>query len=280
MKTVELQGVLDNLKGDYSIIIKDLSRGEILHSINPEKSVRSASTIKISILLEVMAQVKAGKLRLEQDILIKDSDKVPYSVISRMKTDRMKLEDMALLMMSHSDNTATNILIDLAGMENINARIKSISGIRTILCRKMMDFESAAKGLDNYVCAEDIAQQLELIYRGTFLGDREICEKMKGFMSTGANREFMDRYFPEELKVMHKTGELEHLDHDCGVIYLADYVREHMQGTESYEHLKKGNMGDYLLIILGENFEDNMKGRENISRISEWVYHQALKGWK
>jgi len=280
MKTEELHEVLNNFKGDYSVIIKDLNSGKTIVSLNPEKPRRSASTIKISILFEVMAQVKSGRLSLDQEIIIREEDRVPYSVISRMKTDHMKLEDIAMLMMSHSDNTATNILIDLAGMENINARIKSVNCDHTILSRKMMDFEAAARGFDNYICAEDMAKQLELIYKGRFLDDREICEKIQSFMATGAEREFMDRYLPEELKVMHKTGGLDNLNHDGGVVYLGDYIREHMQETDAYEHLKKGNTGDYLMVILGENFADSIKGKENIARISEWVFYQALKGWQ
>lgn len=262
MITGKLEGFIADLGGDYSIVLRDLNKGQDLFLLNPEKLIKAASTVKILIMMEIMAKVSDGKLDLEMDIQIDNEPKVPFGSINDLETDRLKLREILIYMMSISDNTATNILIELAGMDSINSRMNSIGIEKTILKRKMMDFESAEKGLENYTCASEMAKLLEMIYSGSFI-NKEICGKMVDFMSTGITRNLMDRYLPKELKVAHKTGELDHMDHDCGIVYLKDYA----------------NLGDYILVMLGEGFENNIVGRENIARLSEKVFKLSLNGW-
>ena len=278
MITGKVNSFIADLGGEYSIILRDLNKGQDLYLLNPEKLIKAASTVKIPIMMEIMAKVSDGKLDLEMDIQIDNEPKVAFSKINHLETDKLKLREILIYMMSISDNTATNILIELVGMDSINCRMKSLGIEKTILKRKMMDFESAAKGLENYTCASEIAKLLEMIYSGSFIS-KEICGKMVDYMSTGIDKDFMDRYLPKELKVAHKTGELDHMDHDCGIIYLKDYVNYFMKGTDAFDRIEKGELGDYLLVMLGEGFENNIVGREKISKLSEFVFNQSLNGW-
>ena len=278
MITGKLESFIANLGGNYSIVLRDLNKGQDLYLLNPEKLIKAASTVKIPIMMEIMAKVSDGKLDLEMDIQIDNEPKVAFSKINHLKTDKLKLRELLIYMMSISDNTATNILIELAGMDSINNRMKSLGIEKTILKRKMMDFASAAKGLENYTGAIEIAKLLEMIYSGSFIS-KEICGKMVDYMSTGIDKDFMDRYLPKELKVAHKTGELDHMDHDCGIVYLKDYVKNYMKGTDAFDKIEKGELGDYILVMLGEGFENNIVGREKISKLSEFVFNQSLNGW-
>ena len=278
MVTGKLEGFIADLGGEYSIVLRDLNKGKDLFLLNPEKLIKAASTIKIPIMMEIMAKVSEGKLDLEMDIQIDNEPKVAFSKINHLETDKLKLKELLIYMMSISDNTATNILIELASMDSINSRMKSLGIEKTILKRKMMDFESAAKGLENYTCANEIAKLLEMIYSGSFISE-EICGKMLEFMSTDISEDSMDRYLPKELKVAHKTGELDHMDHDCGIIYLKDYVKNFMKGTDAFDRIENDELGDYILVMLGEGFENNVVGREKISKLSEFVFNLSLKGW-
>ena len=278
MITGKLESFIANLGGDYSIVLRDLNKKQDLFLLNPEKLIKAASTVKIPIMMEIMAKVSEGKLDLEMDIQIDNEPKVAFSKINHLETDKLKLKELLIYMMSISDNTATNILIELASMDSINSRMKSLGIEKTILKRKMMDFESAAKGLENYTCASEIAKLLEMIYSGSFISE-EICGKMVDFMATGIDKDFMDRYLPKELKVAHKTGELDYMDHDCGIVYLKDYVKNFMKGTDAFERLEKGTLGDYILVILGEGFKNNIVGREKVSKLSEFVFNLSLNGW-
>ena len=278
MVTGKLEGFIADLGGEYSIVLRDLNKGKDLFLLNPEKLIKAASTIKIPIMMEIMAKVSDGKLDLEMDIQIDNEPKVAFSKINHLGTDKLKLSEILIYMMSISDNTATNILIELVGMDSINSRMKSLEIEKTILKRKMMDFESAAKGLENYTCANEIAKLLEMIYSGSFISE-EICGKMLEFMSTDISEDSMDRYLPKELKVAHKTGELDHMDHDCGIIYLKDYVKNFMKGTDAFDRIENDELGDYILVMLGEGFENNVVGREKISKLSEFVFNLSLKGW-
>ena len=75
--------------------------------------------------------------------------------------------DLVSLMIILSDNTATNVLIDLLGLEAINATIERLGYKQTSLYRKMYDTEKMPKEVKNIITAQEIGDLLEKIYKGT-----------------------------------------------------------------------------------------------------------------
>ncbi|WP_309568885.1 serine hydrolase [Clostridium estertheticum] len=152
-----LLNYLSDAKLKYSIYIKELNQGEICE-INQFKIVPSASIIKLFIMGSTLEKVSTGTLSLKDRITINKKEKVPFSILTLLDDDNSyTINDLILLMIIQSDNTATNKLIDIIGFDSINAFIKKHNFSSSTLQRKMMDNESRLKGIDNSCNLSDCA---------------------------------------------------------------------------------------------------------------------------
>src|SRR5579859_3615280 len=159
---------LDGVMGVYAI---DLTTGNTIAS-NADEIFPTASTIKIAILAELFHQAQQGKLNLSDIYTLKSSDLVGGSGISSAFTPgvtKLTLRDLAALMISVSDNSMTNIIIDRIGIDNVNALLDSLGLSHTRLRRKMMDIKAAAEGRENTSTPHEMSQLLEALYRGEVL---------------------------------------------------------------------------------------------------------------
>jgi beta-lactamase class A len=247
---------LIDMNGRFSIVLKDLKKGEILYSLDAERLVPSASTIKVLILVDAMKQILKGKADLKEKIPVRKCDKVDFSLVTLMDCEEYSISDLLMLMISISDNTATNLIIERLGMAEINKTAEILALTDTKLQRKMMDFEAATKGKENLTSPRDMVKLLEMIYHREILTP-EACDKIIRIMSTAVTKEFMTRYLPADLKVAHKTGELDGINHDVGIVF--------------------SDAGDYLLGIFATGLRDNIDGREYIARLSGLIYDYLVR---
>lgn len=239
-----------------SIIIKDLTRGKWLLKYDENRIFPSASLIKILIMVEALERVEKGEYSLDEKIKAKENDRVDYSIISELKLEEYPLIDLITLMIILSDNTATNILIELLGYEEINERAKKLGCNNTILRRKMMDFEAAKEGRENVTSPMDMALIMEKIYDKSIISPK-MCELMIHILTRQKHRDMLPRYILDEVTIAHKTGELSGLNHDIGIFYLENI--------------------HYLIGIFTTNGKDDLVGKRTIGRISKLVYDNLLK---
>src|SRR6266542_6145116 len=139
--------------GIVSAAARDLTRG-IAVDLRAEERLPSASVIKVPILVALMEQVERGALRLDDRVRLRDADRVEGSGVLSMLHEGVELtiEDLAHLMITVSDNTASNLLIDRVGCETVNACMAALGYEKTRLVRKFYDFAARARGLDNWAC--------------------------------------------------------------------------------------------------------------------------------
>lgn len=240
------------IKGDVSIVFKDLKKRELIYQLNPERIVPSASTIKILIMIEALNQVLQGKRCLEEMIYAKEEDRVLYSIISELDGCCYTFKDLITLMIIISDNTATNVLIDLLGDDNINNMAVKLGFKETRLRRKMMDFEAAKQGRQNTTTAMDMAIMMEYLYYASIL-DESMCSLAINILKKQKYKDLLTRYISEDLIVAHKSGDLANLNHDIGIFYLPNT--------------------DYLLGVFVTNAESNNMAKHIIGKVSETVYN-------
>jgi beta-lactamase class A len=246
-----IENELKTMEGEFSVILKDLRSGKTFYEKNPQRQVPSASTIKILIMIEAFRSFLAGKLDLNGKVSISCDDKVEFSLITEMVTDQYKVRDLILLMMTLSDNTATNVLIDMLGMGNINSTGATLGLRGTILQRKMMDFEATKQGQQNLTVPSDLINLMEKLYKKEILNP-EACEEMLKIMSTAVEKCYMMRDLPPDIKCAHKPGELDGLNHDVGIVY-----------TPSC---------DYALGIFATGLKDNVYGKNCIAQLSRAIF--------
>ncbi len=151
-----------------------------------------------------------------------------------------------------SDNTATNVLIDLLGYEEINKMAELLNCKNTVLQRKMMDFEAVKLGKENLTTALDMALIMEAIYNKTILSEKS-CNMMIDILKRQRHRDKLPRYIVDDVALANKTGELDGINHDIGIFYLRnlDYL-----------------IGGYLPLMEKMIYQ----GKKTIGRISETVY--------
>ena len=239
-----------------SIIIKDLTNDQWILKYDENRTFPSASIIKILIMAEALERVEKGEFDLEQKIKVRECDRVEYSLVSELKLEEYPLIDLITLMIILSDNTATNILIELLGYERINEMAKKIGCNDTILRRKMMDFEAAKEGRENMTSPMDIAILMEKIYNKAIISP-EMCELMIHILSRQKHRNMLPRYILDEVVIAHKTGELSGLNHDIGIFYLENI--------------------HYLIGIFTTDGKDDLVGKRTIGKISKLVYDNLSK---
>jgi beta-lactamase class A len=246
-----IESALQSMEGDFSIILKDLKRGTVFFEKDADRQLPSASTIKMLIMIEAYRCFLSGKLDLYGKVSISNADKVEFSLITEMSTDRYSVKDLILLMMTISDNTATNVLIDILGIENINHTGVELGLQGTKLQRKMMDFEAAKCGRQNLTVPRDMLKLVESMYKNEILTPQACCE-MLSIMSTVVSRDFMIRDLPADIRCAHKPGELDELNHDIGIVYTPAC--------------------DYALGIFATGLKDNILGRKYIAQLSKEIF--------
>jgi beta-lactamase class A len=241
-----------DLDGVLGVAILDLSSGRkfLLHG---DDVFPQASSIKVAVLAELYRQAQAGKLKLTDLYTVQAGDLVPDSTIMGGLTPgvtRITLRDLATMMVAVSDNSATNVLIDRVGMENVNALMNALGLAHTRLRRKMMDLKAASEGRENISTPAEMMVLLENLYRGKVL-NKEMTADFFVMLSTPKSS-FIPRDLPEGLKIANKPGALEGVRNDSGVVFVENRP--------------------YVICVMTTYLHRERDGEEAIARISAAAY--------
>jgi beta-lactamase class A len=202
------------------VAIVDIKSGQKL-LFHEDEVFPQASSIKIALLAELYHQVQIGKLTWTDSYTVQASDLVPDSDIMNGLTagvTRLTLRDLATMVVAVSDNSATNVLMDRVGMENVNAFMDSLGLKQTRLRRKMMDLKAAQEGHENVSTPREMMTLLEDLLSGKVV-NRELTTDLIQLLSTH-KESFIARELPDGVKVANKPGELEGVRNDSGVVFV------------------------------------------------------------
>src|SRR5687768_1664128 len=138
-----------SFKGKVSLFAKNLDTGET-YSLSPDERVRTASTIKIAVMIEAFARVAEDKAKWTDEVVSTKEKKVSGSGILGELSDglRLTLRDAVNLMMILSDNTATNLVLDVLTTDAVNARMESLGFKQIKIMRKVGSGGESMAGKD------------------------------------------------------------------------------------------------------------------------------------
>ena len=215
----EILNRLDSLPGDIGFYYKDLVSGES-YGYREKDMFQAASVIKLPIYAVVMKLWAEGKLDPYEKILCRDEDKLPPCGALYFFTGDVEVDINTLcgLMISISDNAATNLLIKRLGLDFLNRQFREIGLKDTHLERYLFDAESSAKGLENRIVPAEIGALLESIYRHSFINE-EVSRRMEKLLLEQQINHKIPGYLPEGTPVAHKTGEDDGITNDVGIVY-------------------------------------------------------------
>jgi beta-lactamase class A len=207
------------LDGVLGVAVMDLTDGHTLFW-HADDVYPTASSIKIAVLAELFRQVQVGKLKLTDLYTVRKEDDVPDSWIFNGLTygvTQVTLRDLATMMIAVSDNSATNVLIDKVGMENVNGMLAAQGLRQTKLQRKMMDLNAAKQGRENIATPRELMTLLARIHQGKLL-NREMTTAFFKMLAAGKTSPIR-LAIPDAVMSADKPGELEGVRNDSGVVF-------------------------------------------------------------
>jgi beta-lactamase class A len=190
--------------------------------LNADAIYPTASTIKIAVLAELYRQHERGSgAKLGDLYTVNAKDGVgTEGILQSMSAgvSRITNRDLALLMVSLSDNSATNVLIDRVGMDNVNSWLSQLGLERTRLRRHMLDVKAAQEGRENTSTPRELVTMLRAIHEGRVFG-KATTEEFFRMLSTQKSS-YIPRHLPADLMIANKPGNLDAVRNDAGIIFV------------------------------------------------------------
>lgn len=210
----------ENADAVVGVAIKDLQSGELIF-VNENEIFPQASSIKIHILSEVYKQASEGKFKLTDLKQMSASMRVGGSgILSSLgeKSVSLSIRDYCVLMVVLSDNSATNLLIDLVGMKNVNESLQKNGAVKTKLQRVMMDLQAAKEGKENIGTPKEVMMILEKLYNGTLV-NKQASDDMLAILKLDKEGPLKSGIDPT-VTIANKGGDIDGVRNDIGIIYL------------------------------------------------------------
>ncbi|MEZ4862112.1 MAG: serine hydrolase [Caldilineaceae bacterium] len=214
----ELRRRVTEFPGIAGIALRDLSSGLLL-ALHGDEVFPTASTIKIHVLTQLLVRAEAGEIDLQQRMAVDPAQHVLGSGVLAYLTGPVELSllDLATLMIIASDNTATNLCIDAAGLTATNELNERLGLHETKLRRKMMDHLAAVREEENVATPTELVRMLELLYSG--LPSPWVAEHCLAILKQPKHG-FIDRALPATVTVANKPGWVEGAMCDAALVYL------------------------------------------------------------
>ncbi len=241
-----------SFRGQAGIIIEDLNTGWQF-SLNKDKLFPSASIVKIPIMAACFQAASEGRLDLKQEMVLRVANKTPGSGILKNVSSgtTIPVDKLIEIMITQSDNTAANMLIERLGFSYLNGYFKKAGLKHTNLARKMMDFQDRKNGVENYTSASDISYLLQKMYRLRFI-NRQVSEKCLAMLLRQKVNDRIPKKLPGDCPVAHKTGLEKNICHDAGIVFT--------------------RQGDFLICVLTKSFSGTRQVKEFISNLALAIY--------
>ena len=206
--------------GDVGLYYRALGE-ESVETHNPDLPLIAASVIKLPIMVTAFRDIAAGKLDADEIISIKQEDKMPSCGALTYMHDGLEvtLTDLITLMIVLSDNTATNLLIDLLTPDHVNRTMEALGIPGIALRRRLFDMELYERGINNTVTARGVGLLLERMATGTLLGKALDDRMIDILLNQRLNGKIPFFLHGKGIRCAHKTGEDDDITHDVGIVY-------------------------------------------------------------
>ena len=219
----EIKKLNDDFPGAFAAEFIDLTDGQRV-MINPDVVMPTASTIKVSILVELFRQSEKKPGLLQELRSFKGNEATGRGGMARLisANSMLTLEDIAKIMINLSENTATNLIIDEVGMDNVNKN-NAAMGLKTMkLQRKMLDTASEAASRENISSTADGATLMYKIATCDLPVSKTSCARIRQIMEIPQPPHPAKDPIPRNIPVAFKWGGLEGVSNGWGIVDLPD----------------------------------------------------------
>ena len=247
--TDKLRILSDNYKAKVGIYLKDLKTKKTWE-YNADRLFRSASLIKLPIMIAVMDAVERGKISLDTELVITNRERMDGSGSLKWARDgtRLSVLEIVYRMVTESDNTATRLLIDRFGVDYFKSYFKQIGLAYTNITLEGMDLTSGRVVKENYTTPREMGYLLEKIYNKEAVS-KNMSEMMLDILKRNKSHSRIRKGVPLTWEVGHKTGLLRKSCSDVGIIF--------------------SPKGDYIIAVLLDDVVSYRSGKDFIAKIAK-----------
>jgi beta-lactamase class A len=261
----QINSKLAEQSGNFAVAFKDLSTGDSL-LINEQEFFHAASTMKTPVMIEVYKQAAAGMFSLNDSVVLKnvfksivdsslfklnpkdDSDTALYLHLG----EKISLYNLVYGMIIRSSNLATNTVIEKVNARNVTQTMRQLGANKIQILRGVEDSKAFDKGLNNVTTANDLLVIYEKMAKGEIVDSASSQAMIKILLNQEFN-EIIPARLPKDVKVAHKTGNITHVLHDSGIVFLP-------------------NGKKYVLVILSKNLQNEANAKKAMAEVSEMIY--------
>lgn len=234
--------------GDTGVCFIDIESNREL-AFNADARFESASLMKLVVITEVFRRIQVGELELQRPLTLQPDQIVGGSgdLKNQEAGTSFPISVLVEKMITQSDNTATQMLTDFITREKLNESVKNLGLKGTTIDRDIYDFAAIERGQDNYITAKDAALLMAQLARDELPGSNEI----HAILERQQRNDMIGHAFPPGVRVAHKTGELNGIVHDVGVVYAP--------------------RGAYALALLSDNVSNKERAIETWAELSSKI---------
>ena len=251
----ELSTMSMHAPGNVGIMVEDLATGWS-SSVNAGEQMPAASTIKIPVMVEVFKQLAAGDFDLNRMVTLQQSDRDWGwgDLANAPGGSRYSVSKLLTLMITESDNTATNMLIRLVGRRSINAEMQEL-GLRQTALHDYIRSDGPIRHALRTSPSDMVKLMTDMArYR---LIDEWSSREMISIMSEQHHNGLIPEPLPRGTTIAHKTGELHDTLNDVGIVYL--------------------NSEPYAIAVMATNLPTLEAGYRFIQGVSRVAYHELAQ---
>jgi beta-lactamase class A len=289
----ELQAILDDAGGIVGAVVYDATSGQSLYTQNANHSFYAASLMKLPIAFTVYDMARRGTLPstesqtsieepippagepltpetvpsaspgdpLDRQLIMEVQDIVPGTGILRNDPPgtAYTLRQLCYVTIAHSDNTASNMLLDFIAGDPINPQhnpvnelMSSIGATQTTVERRFFDDEARLAGRDIRTTPADMAMLLQELLRRYDQGDSDAAVLLDA-MRQNVDDTKISAFLSPDTIVMNKSGVVEGMEHDMAIVTLPTDRR-------------------YIVVFMSDELPSNHAGVSAIARASELIF--------
>ena len=214
-----IRSEMERIPGHTGFYYKNLVSG-FEFGVREGEAFGAASVIKLPLFMHILKESAEGRRSMDEVLTITAEDKVPICGALTLFTGDVSCDVRTLcrLMISISDNTATNKLIDYATIPGAAYGFAKMGLSVTQLTRKLYDSAASKRGLRNFICPKEIGALLEMLYRNEFVSE-EVCKEAIDTLLLQQVDHKLNGKICGEVRIAHKTGEDDNLSNDVGIVY-------------------------------------------------------------
>jgi beta-lactamase class A len=255
----DLENQLKNIASTYptihpSIYVWDYQTGNYA-DINADEIFATASIIKVPVLVQLFRSIEKNQLNLDEKMPLTEYYRTEGSGSLQFKAQNSQysIDTLARMMITESDNSATNMLIaKLGSMTDINSGIRQWGLKHTYIKTWLPDLAGT-----NHSTARDMATILYNIDNPKFLSTAS-REKIFDYMGHVHNNRLIASGLPAGAEFLHKTGDIGKMLGDAGIVYAPNGKR-------------------YIVVIFANRPHNSPLGKEFIVKASETIYNYMVK---